>query len=67
MHSIYDTASSHTLTVFPYLSAVSVKGFLSLSRLVSLLVLRLKLTQAFQYAPLQVVLHVLFRRVFVFP
>ena len=50
MHSIYDTASSHTLTVFPYLSAVSVKGFLSLSRLVSLLVLRLKLTQAFQYA-----------------
>ena len=43
---MYDTASSHTLTVFP-LSAVSVKGFLSLSRLVSLLALRLKLAQAF--------------------
>ena len=48
-HSMYDTASVHTLTVFP-LSAVSVKGFLSLSRLVSLLALRLKLAQAFQYA-----------------
>ena len=46
---MYDTASSHTLAVFP-LSAVSVKGFLSLSRLVSLLALRLKLAQAFQYA-----------------
>ena len=33
-----------------YLSAVSVKGFLSLSRLFSLLALRLKLAQAFQYA-----------------
>lgn len=50
MHSMYDTASSHTLTVFPCLSAVSVKGFFSLSRLVSLLALRLKLAQAFQYA-----------------
>ena len=47
---MYDTASSHTLTVFPCLSAVSVKGFLSLSLLVSLLALRLKLAQAFQYA-----------------
>ena len=46
---MYDTASSHTLAVFP-LSAVSVKGFLSLSRLVSLLALCLKLAQAFQYA-----------------
>ena len=46
---MYDTASSHTLAVFP-LSAVSVKGFLSLSRLVSLLALRLKLAQVFQYA-----------------
>src|SRR5699024_6195145 len=35
---------------FSCLSAVSVKGFLSLSRLVSLLTLRLKLTQAFQHA-----------------
>lgn len=49
-HSMYDTASVHTLTVFP-LSAVSVKGFLSLSRLVSLLALRLKLAQACAVRP----------------
>lgn len=35
---------------FLCLSAVSVKGFLSLSRLISLLALCLKLAQAFQYA-----------------
>lgn len=46
---MYDTASSHTLTVFP-LSAVSVKGFLSPFRLVSLSALRLKLAQTFQHA-----------------
>ena len=35
---------------FSFLSAVSVKGFLSLSRLVSLFALCLKLAQAFSYA-----------------
>ena len=48
---MYAAAMGNTITaVFQCLSAISVKGFLSLSRLVSLLALCLKLAQAFQYA-----------------
>src|SRR5699024_7825502 len=48
---MYAAAMGNTITaVFQCLSAISVKGFRSLSRLVSLLALCLKLAQAFQYA-----------------